>query len=345
MTVEKRGDRWRARFEHHGRTYSATFTRKKDAQEWERQELIRIERGTFVAPQSRQARVNDRLDDWLRRMSPEWRPRTLEVYRSRVDHHIRPFFGVWAIGSITQADVEDWRDSMPSKTAHSSLKVFKSFLNKQVQLGIIAVSPAKHVAQPKVGKFKPEILEPHELEAVVEELPRWAGDVAMGLVYLGCRVGDLAALTPASVDRVNNRIRIVDQKTGADRWLPIAEPLGPVIERRLAADTVRLFTKPEWMYLHPSGFRKVWTPVVERVTGKHVRPHDLRHTCASVLIRMGMTDVMVAKFMGHASPTITKSIYAHLFADDMEDMADALTEFFTRDRTNVTPLRKADANE
>lgn len=46
--------------------------------------------------------------------------------------------------------------------------------------------------------------------------------------------------------------------------------------------------------------------------------HGLRHTAASILIDGGMTDVAVAKVLGHSDPTTTKSIYAHAFkkADD-----------------------------
>lgn len=43
------------------------------------------------------------------------------------------------------------------------------------------------------------------------------------------------------------------------------------------------------------------------------RWHDLRHTCASVLIAKGIPVTPVAHQLGHASASITLSIYPHLF--------------------------------
>ncbi len=48
--------------------------------------------------------------------------------------------------------------------------------------------------------------------------------------------------------------------------------------------------------------------------GKHkVRFHDLRHTFASLLVAQGADIVFVSRQMGHANPSITLSVYAHLF--------------------------------
>ena len=44
-----------------------------------------------------------------------------------------------------------------------------------------------------------------------------------------------------------------------------------------------------------------------------VRWHDLRHTCASLLISEGCDPVYVARVLGHASPGFTLSTYSHLF--------------------------------
>lgn len=50
--------------------------------------------------------------------------------------------------------------------------------------------------------------------------------------------------------------------------------------------------------------------------------HSLRHTHASQLIDAGVDIVMISKRPGHASPTITLKVYAHLFRKD--EAADAI---------------------
>jgi integrase len=44
--------------------------------------------------------------------------------------------------------------------------------------------------------------------------------------------------------------------------------------------------------------------------------HALRHTHASALIAAGVDVVAIARRLGHANPTVTLRIYAHLFNKD-----------------------------
>ena len=43
-----------------------------------------------------------------------------------------------------------------------------------------------------------------------------------------------------------------------------------------------------------------------------IRFHDLRHTCASLLIEQGENIKYIQTQLGHASPSITMDVYAHL---------------------------------
>jgi integrase len=58
--------------------------------------------------------------------------------------------------------------------------------------------------------------------------------------------------------------------------------------------------------------------------GERLRTHDLRHTFASILIREGADVVFVCRQLGHANPSITSRIYAHLF--DAENQATKMRE-------------------
>jgi integrase len=54
--------------------------------------------------------------------------------------------------------------------------------------------------------------------------------------------------------------------------------------------------------------------------------HSLRHGFASLLIAEGMNVVFVSRQLGHANPTITLGVYAHLFerADHATSAREAL---------------------
>ena len=56
--------------------------------------------------------------------------------------------------------------------------------------------------------------------------------------------------------------------------------------------------------------------------GARLRFHDLRHTFAShLIIDLGLDVVQVSRILGHASPSTTLDIYAHVF-DEARDAAD-----------------------
>lgn len=57
---------------------------------------------------------------------------------------------------------------------------------------------------------------------------------------------------------------------------------------------------------------------LERIAKKaglsHVNPHRLRHSAASLMIDSGMNPAAVGDVLGHASPAVTMSVYAHALA-------------------------------
>jgi len=55
-----------------------------------------------------------------------------------------------------------------------------------------------------------------------------------------------------------------------------------------------------------------------------LRPHDLRHTAASLAIAAGADVKVVQQMLGHASAAMTLDQYGHLFTDRLDEVADAL---------------------
>jgi len=51
-----------------------------------------------------------------------------------------------------------------------------------------------------------------------------------------------------------------------------------------------------------------------------IRPHDLRHTAATHMIRAGVPIPTVSRILGHANPSITMRVYAWVL-DSMEQQA------------------------
>ncbi len=66
-------------------------------------------------------------------------------------------------------------------------------------------------------------------------------------------------------------------------------------------------------------------------------PHDLRHTAASLAVSAGANVKAVQKMLGHASAAMTLDIYADLFHDDLEAVANSLDA--ARAKSDVSAFR------
>jgi integrase len=59
---------------------------------------------------------------------------------------------------------------------------------------------------------------------------------------------------------------------------------------------------------------------------EELRPYDLRHTAASLMIRQGASVKAVQKRLGHATASITLDTCGHLFPDELDALADRLED-------------------
>lgn len=69
--------------------------------------------------------------------------------------------------------------------------------------------------------------------------------------------------------------------------------------------------------------------------GLKLRPHDLRHTCAALLVADGAHPKAVQVHLGHSSIQVTMDRYGHLFPSAAEELANRL------DATHRYALAKA----
>ena len=64
--------------------------------------------------------------------------------------------------------------------------------------------------------------------------------------------------------------------------------------------------------------------MLKRARLPEIRFHDLRHTCATLLLSEGVNVKVVSELLGHASITITLNTYSHVLPDMQDSAADAM---------------------
>jgi integrase len=100
------------------------------------------------------------------------------------------------------------------------------------------------------------------------------------------------------------------------------------MQMRLGAGRLRdkalLFSNLAGEPLQPSNVSSDWGEVAESVGEADVTFHGLRHTHASQLIASGVDIVTISKRLGHAKPSVTLAVYAHMFHTDDSKAAAAI---------------------
>jgi hypothetical protein len=124
----------------------------------------------------------------------------------------------------------------------------------------------------------------------------------------------------------------------------LADELAVALATKAPGDLV--FTASEGGVLRNSNIRpRFFDPAAEKTGLPGFTPHGLCHTAASLAVAAGANVNAVQQMLGHASAAMTLDVYAGLFADDLDRVADQLDRAFTRlnaDNTRACCLRTPD---
>jgi integrase len=63
--------------------------------------------------------------------------------------------------------------------------------------------------------------------------------------------------------------------------------------------------------MEPDNLRRSWGRIREKAGLEAVRFHDIRHTCVSLLLDLGVPPHIVRDIVGHSGIEVTMTIYAH----------------------------------
>ncbi len=157
-------------------------------------------------------------------------------------------------------------------------------------------------------------------------------------VVLGLRRSELLGLAWSAVDLdggrlsvrqtltvVNGRLSFQAPKTRTSRrTVPLPAPVvkelrahrqRQEVERQEAGggwhESGLVFTTADGRTIPPSTLGKQWRDLREHIGLGKLRFHDLRHTCVSLLLALGVAPHIVREIAGHSDIKVTMTVYAH----------------------------------
>jgi integrase len=250
---------------------------------------------------------------------------------------------------------KDGRGGLSNRTIGHAHRVLSQALGDGVRYDLVARNVATAQGAPKVDSDEMVILTEDRVRDLVAKLQGRAIYAAVVTkLFTGMRRGELLAarwcytdIDQAKVIQVREaleqtkahgvRFKKPKTKNGIrDISLPdivvdaLREHRKAQLELRLLLglgkmpDDALLFPTLEGGPRSPRAFGAEWADVAASIGMSDITLQSLRHTHASALIDAGIDVVIISKRLGHANPTITLRIYAHLFRKRDDQAATAI---------------------
>lgn len=238
------------------------------------------------------------------------------------------------LADLRSADIETWirqmhdADLTPAtiRTRYANLR---AVLYAAVRDGHLESNPAVGVRLPRAtGRALSADMPTAEQVAHLITASPAPYDLLFALcAYAGLRLGEARALRWSDIDLENWLIHIrrqarlrpgggselAEPKFGSYRTIPMEATVYRLLAARRAGTSEAIVYGPRGSLLHPGSIARVWTR--QRTAcglPGGLRLHDLRHFYASSLLARGKNVLEVQRRLGHARPSTTLDVYAHL---------------------------------
>lgn len=257
--------------------------------------------------------------------------------------------------------------------AESTILHYHNLLHAAFQYAIrqeiFDFNPLARVDRPKAKKYQAShysVEEVKTLEALSKDDPLYIPIILAA--YCGVRRSEALGLTWENVDFAKNEIRIYQKvmqtKRNGKTALVISDqmknetsrrivPMVPMVSEALKKHKIRQEQNREQFrkaystkyldmvcvdamgdLIRPNYVTTHFRFLLDKLGMRRIRFHDLRHTCASLLVESDTNMKTIQMWLGHSSMKTTADIYAHLDMNAKNSAAVALTHLFRLDEAD-----------
>jgi integrase len=305
--------------------------------------------------------LGEYLDVWLKgSVLGSVRHSTYDRDTHLVNNHIKPVLGGVKLKRLNSVHLQSfYRNRVDARlsgsTVHKMHDILRRGLAQAVKWHLVPRNAAEAATPPRPDPKEMQALSVDEARRLLES----AGEDRLEALYVlaihtGMRQGELLALSWQDVDlenavasvrrtltRSGGKVVFGKPKTKKSRrsirLTPQAvEALRVHLKRQLQdieilgdryQDQGLVFTTNTGAPINPSNLRqRSFASLLKRAGLPHMRFHDLRHTCATLLLSRGVHPKLVQELLDHATIAITLDTYSHVMPSIGDATAKALED-------------------
>jgi integrase len=322
-----------------------SFENLSDAIDWFKDGNDQIRKGSWIDP--------DRLGESLQQFATQWLKHKVEIsgktmatYVSQLNVHVFPTLGSYPLTGVTSTDIRGWLSELIDggvgpTTLRQSLRLISAIFEDAIKAGLCSYNPTKGVKVAKQAKKKAKALTPEQVKSLAVECGKH-GNLIDFLAATGLRINEALALQVGDIDLAESKLQVTRTwtmtasgkkilgatKSREDRAIALSEQTVALLQPLLVskAKTDFVFVGSNGDALDYGYFRRAYfTKAVKALGYDDVTIHWLRHTCASMLIRIGAPITTISEILGHSSIKITLDTYSHWYEGDSAEWLQKLS--------------------
>ena len=316
----------------------------------------------------------DYMKKWLKMISASVEPTTLNGYQGVINGRMTDYFKNTKITlqNIKPKHIQEFYqylldDGLSGNTVKHYHANIRKALQYAMKTDIILSNPADKVDLPKIEEYKPKFYTSNEVKILLNEVIGTKLEIPVMIdCFYGFRRSEVIGLKWSAVDFENDTITIDHTITQSSGKLIIRDktktksskrtlPLEPIVKsflielkekqeknRELCGDS---YNKDYLEYIcvdncgniiRPDYVTETFLKLLKRKNLKIIRFHDLRHTCASILLKNGANMKEIQAWLGHSNYNTTANLYAHLDTSSVNDVGKVITNVFSTKKEAVT---------
>lgn len=343
-----------------GKRISFSAPTRKEVQDWLQQ--INLECTEIAKFPMKDLTLEEYLDNWLLVKKTTIRHATHVQYSQIIRDYVIPFIGNVRVRELRTEQVQSLYGQLLKRhvsvyAVRKTHTVLHSALQHALRMEIIARNPVAFALQPSLPPVNITFLDESQASRFLLAIQghRWEALFYLAITS-GARQKELLGLKWTDLDWVKKTLRIERQlsRPGVGttfsptkthhgrRTISLGSQTIHVLRlhyerqctERLEADDQwqdhgLIFTTSVGTPIHPRNLLREFKTILKDAGLPLIRFHDLRHTCASLLLNDNVSPIVVARRLGHSKPSTTMDIYGHLIPDMQTEAAEKLDELIT----------------
>lgn len=307
--------------------------------------------------------VEQFLSYWLREsVKPRLRPLTYAGYAVNVQKHLLPTIGAIQLDQLTPRHIQEMMNQrlaagLSPKSVAYIHQVLRTALGLAVRWQYVERNVAALVDRPKLVRKEIRPLAPDEARRFLEAIRGHRLEALFSVALaLGLRQGEALGLRWQDIDlvagtlkvshqlqRINGRLTLVEPKSDRSRRTLV---MPPTIVAHLAEHEKRQLAEKLWagsiwtdsglVFTNRTGGPTQARHVIHQFHHElrkaglpHHRFHDLRHSCATLLLVQGVSPRVVMEILGHSEIALTMNTYSHVVPELQREAADRMESVLT----------------